>query len=366
MYVTSIAVGRDLAIFYTSQHKIKLSVIIPLYNVEPYVQRAAESITNQAFDGLEVVVVDDGSTDQSLEVCLKHLPNIKVIPIQQENAGLSAARNTGIYSATGEYIMFLDADDFLLPNAFANILAMLEDEQPEVLFGRYLRWSTSTGFLESKPYNYQPPEDPLRRTEYILRNLPEPSWNAWRYICNRKVIMERELFFESGILCEDVPWSLTLLENVDTIAFLQEPFYAYYQWRPGSIMSRMNPKRLIDLNSIVCKLLEQYEDRPLICSQLVWQSFFYINEYCVFDKHDRARILESYQEVLPLYGHSKSLFHQIAGKCQNPILFHGLSMGMFLAKCARRVLKYKLRGVKTYEPDAAERTTANKRDSARV
>lgn len=337
----------------------KLSVIVPLYNVEAYAPRGMESIKSQVAEGLEgkleIVLVDDGSTDRSLEVCLEHLrplehlSNVDIITIRQENSGLSVARNEGIFAATGDYIMFLDSDDFLLPNAFSNILVILKSDKPDVLFGRYLRWSLHTGFLYSKPYKYQPPEDPKKRTEYIISALPEPSWNAWRYICNRKVILERELFFERGILCEDVPWSLTLLENVDSVAFLQEPFYAYYQRRPDSIMNQMDPKRLVDLNCIVKTLLEQYKDRPVIFRRLVWQSFFYVNEYCAFNKDERELIWKSYKSVLPLYKLSKSRLHRIVGRSQNQVLFYMISLGMFLVKFARRGWKYGMGSVKEGE-----------------
>ena len=320
----------------------KLSIIIPLYNVESYVHRAAESIAAQAFDGLEVILIDDGSTDQSADVFIKHAPDVDITLIQQKNAGQSVARNVGIHATAGEYILFLDADDFLLPEALKNILASLTIKNPDIIFGRYICWSPSTGFSQAAPYSYQPPGNKKQRTEYILSALPEPSWNVWRYICRREMLIKQNLFFEPGMLCEDVPWVLALLESADTIEFLPEPFYAYFQWRPDSTMNRMNPKRIIDLNYLTCGLLEKYKDRPIICKQLVWQSFFYINEYCAFGKQDRKLIQKSYREVMPLYKRSSSWLHQFIGQCRHPIAIYWLSVGMFAAKCIRRRWKYSL------------------------
>jgi len=310
----------------------KLSIIIPLYIVEKYVTNITNSIITQTFDGLEVILIDDGSTDSSLNVFTNNLSTLAPITISQPNKGLSAARNAGILKATGEYLLFLDADDFLLPNALKNIIEMLETDKPDVLFGRYLRWNPRTGFIKSPDYNYQPPNDNKKRTEYILSALPESSWNAWRYVCRRSLILEKELFFEVGILCEDVPWTLRLLENVDSISFLKTPFYAYYQHRPGSIMSSVNSKRLIDLNATVLDLLNKYKNRPVLCRSLVKQSFYYINEYCKFKKYDRIKVLESYRSVLPLYKNSNFLLHQTVGKCHNFILFYGVSIGLFASK----------------------------------
>ncbi|MCL2363876.1 MAG: glycosyltransferase [Defluviitaleaceae bacterium] len=318
----------------------KLSIIIPLYNVSEYVQKAAQSIACQAFEGLEVVVVDDGSLDNSLEICLKYLSDIDTLVVKKENGGLSSARNAGILAATGEYLLFLDSDDFLLFNALEKILSTLEREQPDVLFGRYLNWSPSVGFSQCKSYKWNPPADLQRRTEYIINGLPEPSWNAWRYVCRREVILKHALFFENGLLCEDVPWTLKLLDTAKTMSFLPQPFYAYYLRRTGSIMNTRTPKRLIDLNSIVVKLATQYLERPGIYKKLITQSFLYINEYCTFNQKDRKRIWKSYKSVLPIYKNSPSKLHKIAAICNNKFLFHILSISLFSAKCARGVWKY--------------------------
>ena len=320
--------------------KPKISVIIPLYNVANYVHRAAQSIASQNFSGLEVIAVDDGSTDNSLDILLEGLAGVNVTAIKQQNAGLSAARNAGIMAATGEYLLFLDSDDFLLPDAFVNILNALKESQPDALFGRYSRWSTAGGFISGPAYSWNPPVAPQKRTEYILTQLPEPAWNAWRYICKRKTILERELFFKPGILCEDVPWSVALLENIDTLDFLQTPFYAYYQGREGSIMNSTNPKRIIDLNNIIRELLVKYKGRPVLYKKFVWQSFFYINEYCQFNDEAKEYLWQSYCTVLPMYKKSHSILHKVTGYCTNKLLFNQFSNFMYFIKIGRRKVKY--------------------------
>ena len=208
-----------------------------------------------------------------------------------------------------------------------------------MLFGRYLKWTPKQGLSKWKSFTWQQPSDSIKRTEYILSELPEPAWNAWRYICRREFITKRELFFECGLLCEDVPWTLALLENAVTVSFLPEPFYGYYYRRPNSIMSRRDSKRLIDLNMSIAKLLGQYSGRPIICRQLVQQSFLYINEYCEFEDEDRNKIWLAYQTVLPFYRLSASRLHRVAGKFQNQVLFCGLSLCLFILKHLRRLFK---------------------------
>ena len=316
---------------------MKISIIIPLYNVSEFVAKAASSITAcDKLELIEVIAVDDGSTDDSLDICIKNLQGINTKAIKQTNKGLSAARNTGIKAAEGEYILFLDADDFLLPRALENIIKSLDTSQSDVLFGRYIKWNPKRGFSKQKPFIWNPPEDPKKRTEYILDALPEHSWNVWRYICKREFIIENNLYFEEGLLCEDVPWTLAMLEAAKSISFLPEPFYAYYHRRQDSIMNNKNPQRFIDLNIIIARLCELYKQRPIIYKRLIMQSFLSINEYCSFNKKDRKRLWESYKCVLPIYKNSISILHKIAGRCQVLPLFYIISIIMFLAKCIRK------------------------------
>ena len=321
----------------------KLSVIIPLYNVEAYVAKAAESIASQAFDGLEVIVVDDGSTDNSLEVCAEHLQGVDAKYIRQENAGPGGARNSGIRSATGEYIMFLDGDDFLAPEAFEAILPILEEEKPDVLFGRYHLWVPPDKLVKTSGAIKFTSEDPKQHTDYIIGGLPESSWGPVRYICKRDFILYHEIYFDAHVLCEDVKWSLLLLNAVEQygkVAFFNTPFYIYNYRRAGSTMNTTSVRRLIDLNTAIAELLVKHKDRPEICRVLVRESFMYINEYCTFSKKDKNQLFDSYMSVLPLYNLSASKLCRIAMICKSKPTFGILSWVLFQIKRTRRLVKY--------------------------
>ena len=323
----------------TLKPTIKISIVIPLYNVAGYAKKAADSIILQAgaVGSIEVVLVDDGSTDDSLEAYQKHLTGVKIVSVAQENLGLGAARNVGIKNATGDYIVFLDGDDFFLPNAFLNIIAALGSQKPDMLFGNYHLWTEKKGLVCAKPLN--PPEDAKFYVNYILQKCPR---QATRYICRRMFILEHNVFFETGMLCEDIKWSidfLIALEKADgRISFLTEPFYAYNHRRPGSIMNTCTAKRILDLNKTVYSLLDIYKQEQGICKVLVWESFFYINEYCLFNKADRKQIIESYRRVMPKYRLSRSQVFSFAGKFQNSALFYFMSVGLFVAKMLRRAV----------------------------
>ena len=324
----------------------KISVIVPLYNVESYVEKAAKSLIQQSFDGLEVVLVDDGSSDNSLETMRNRLRSLDVKAIRQENKGPGGARNTGILAASGEYVVFLDADDFFLPGALRNILSTSESEKPDVLFGRIHLWTEDKGLVRTKCPAKPPPADTRSQTEYILGGQREAAWCPVRYIFRREFVLRHEVFFATHMLCEDVKWVVDLLMAVEQqsgkIAFLQEPFYAYFNRRPGSTMNTYSVKRLVDLNTIVLELLEKLPDRPAICRALVWESFYYINEYCLFDKDERMQILKPYRDVLPKYRFTDIWYIRLAGKCQNAALFYAMSLGMYTVRMARRAIMHLL------------------------
>jgi len=334
---------------------MKISVIIPVYNIAEYLPRCIESILSQADQEIEVILINDGSTDESATLCDSlvqedFLKRIRVI--HQKNTGPGGARNTGIKAAIGEYIMFVDGDDFILPGTLKNITHALERDKPDVLFGRYLRWVQNRGFIKCKKngkenfdLKFSPPNDPKLRTEYIIGIFPETSWNsAWRYICKRDLLLRHQLYFNPIMYCEDLKWVLELLDALEgesaKVSFLQEPFYAYNYKRPDSIMNSTSPKRVIDLTAIIAEALPRYKTRPIICKELVWQVFYYINEYCRFDERDRIQIFNGYKKVLPLFRLSGSLLYRLVGKCRYQALFYGLSAVLSGIKYVRWMWKY--------------------------
>lgn len=139
---------------------MKVSVVIPCYNVEPYIEECLKSVSSQTHSDLEVICVDDGSTDSTLEVISRLTKELSIIVIEQDNQGAPAARNTGISRATGEYIQFLDADDRLHPEKIeSQIQRASQSEWPDIIVGGYVRQDEAGEELERRSYAKSRGED---------------------------------------------------------------------------------------------------------------------------------------------------------------------------------------------------------------
>lgn len=197
----------------------QLSVIVPCYNVAGYVERCIESLVHQDIDSdaYEVLLVDDGSTDGTDAICDRYAtqyPQIKVI--HQPNAGQGAARNTGLDHATGEYIFFVDSDDFIAENCLKQLVNIAKANSLDVL-------TFSTQQVVDNADSARPVADkPLNEVNVVsgIDYLQTNGWlaNVWWYIAKHSSVEDRHLRFPVGHMLEDISFSLELLLSADRIA----------------------------------------------------------------------------------------------------------------------------------------------------
>lgn len=216
----------------------KISVIVPVYNVEQYLPRCLDSILCQSYENLEIILVDDGSPDGSGAICDGYAqkdPRIQVI--HQENGGLSAARNAGIAAATGAYLAFVDSDDYLEPQAYAQMMNLARKyDVPVVVAGR---WDVSGKTGEKTKGLCPGREEKIPAQELVGRIF---LWDGCdSSACDK--LFARALFqhirFPVGMVCEDLAVMYRIILQADFAAMWPEPVYNYYH-RPGSI-SGSNP-----------------------------------------------------------------------------------------------------------------------------
>ncbi|MBU7454891.1 glycosyltransferase family 2 protein [Leuconostoc fallax] len=223
-----------------------ISIIVPVYNVEKYIADCLESIAKQSYQNIEVIIVNDGSTDNSIQICKDYAEKDKRFKIiTQKNQGLSAARNTGMNYVNGEYTIFIDSDDKIsihLVDKCVNIIHNFTDISM-VFFSHYIHTNDkiiTDSYYEGIDSGTYSPEDMV---DNLLKE--KVQINAWSYMFNSSLMKKNFFEFPEGLLYEDMVPIVTLIHNSKKIYYLNEPLYIY-SIRKGSITSATSIKARVD------------------------------------------------------------------------------------------------------------------------
>ena len=231
-----------------------ISIIIPVYNVANYLRECVESVCKLRTPA-QIVLVNDGSTDNSGALCdALAAEDARIKVIHQENGGLSAARNTGIRNSTGDYVMFLDSDDFLDAASTDEMLQNLL-EKPDVLMGLYQNYFSDEQLFEKEAADAFLQQKGLLPVDHFLQMLPADGRSCYmiacRFVVRREFLLQNELFFKSGIYHEDEEWTQRLLCSAEHIFVTHNYFYQYRQARAGAITATVKPKHIHDTFTIM-------------------------------------------------------------------------------------------------------------------
>lgn len=222
-----------------------ISVIVPVYRVEKYLERCVKSILSQTYKNLEVILVDDGSPDQCpaiCDACAEKDARVKVI--HQENKGLSGARNAGIDAASGEYLAFVDSDDYVSPHFIEELYQLLQDTGCAIGQCRF-SYVKGDGLVEESDSAFC-----IYRGESLMEQLYGPEEKATCFVVAWNKLYRAELFKETGIrypegrIHEDEATTYRLFHEAKKLAFLDRALYGYYTENGGSITSVFSAKRL--------------------------------------------------------------------------------------------------------------------------
>lgn len=222
---------------------LKFSFIVPVYNVAQYLRKCVDSLLAQDYYNYEIILVDDGSTDNSPQICDEYASRsfvnsfthslVTVRVIHQANAGLSAARNAGIKCAKGEYICFVDSDDYWEPNVLGSLMAQIERDSLDVL--RYRFQYVDSQYQVFSPFSVNPfrgnnySKEPMDGVTFLNTSMNTQCY-AVMYIVRREIIP----LFTEGIHFEDVDWTPRMLLNASKVASIPTVIYNYLI-REGSI-----------------------------------------------------------------------------------------------------------------------------------
>lgn len=244
------------------------SIVLPVYNVEKYLNRCIESIEHQSFNDYEIILVDDGSKDQSYEICEnwgKSDSRIKVI--HKENAGLGYARNTGLEAATGKYIFFIDSDDYILPHTLDNVYKRIKEEKADAVFFGFSRVDKNGKCVfqlkpnPEKTYysNFEEIKNVLL-AEFIARD-PRTGISrslrisAWNCCISLDFLRENNIKFvsEREYISEDIYFYIELFAKLQSVSIICDVFYCYCQ-NEGSVTFSYKPDRFLKLKTFYQKI----------------------------------------------------------------------------------------------------------------
>lgn len=236
---------------------MRLSIIVPVYNVEQYIRPCLESVVRQELDDAdyEIIIVNDGTKDRSMEMVNDIIQQHEnIIVINQENQGLSVARNTGLKHAGGEYVLFVDSDDLLVNNSLLLLLQSALKSSADIVIADFVKM-TDKDIGESSNYVFDSSiqSTMLHGSDAFLKCLKPNQCFVWRSLYRRKFLEDYDLKFIPGLFFEDVPFTVECYLKTKCSLWCPIPLYIYRQ-HPDSIVSTINKKKLLDLNKVIAYL----------------------------------------------------------------------------------------------------------------
>ena len=277
-----------------------LSVIVPVYNVEAFLERCVDSILKQTYDYLEVILVDDGSPDGSGAICDQYVTkDSRVRCIHKENGGLSSARNAGLEIATGEYITFVDSDDWIEPDAYEHLLSLMEKHDVQLVCGGNYDVYSKT---EDQKLGVCPKkEEKISAEEMVGRMFMIDGCDS--SVCDK--IFHRSLLenfqFPLGKTSEDTAVTYKIVLKAKQVALTEKPFYYYYH-HPGSITTTAVSEKNFDFSEHTAVIYPYIRDHhPSIQNQAqylrVWSLVHVMLLLDSADAETRKRYLSRYRET---------------------------------------------------------------------
>ena len=311
-------------------NKYLISVIIPVYNMEKYLQRCMDSVFAAAIDHMQIILVDDGSKDESPAMCDRYaMEHSNVLVVHQENGGLSAARNAGMAVAQGEYIFFLDSDDRIHREIFRKFVDHIaaKNYRPDMVIcnAEFVHTVTDkripmTLQLQECDIDNIPGEQAIGK---ILSVEPTFEWYCWRYFYNRKYLLDAGHQFLVGRCYEDVKWTPQVLAQARSVSYLKA-LGVHYTWcRPDSIVNAVTLKKTLDKVQMCADTFSFARDRiadPYVkqlvyasCAETYMSSFRtyclglkefypYLKEYAYLADSSKGRLGKVFKTAKKLFG----------------------------------------------------------------
>jgi glycosyltransferase involved in cell wall biosynthesis len=239
-----------------------VSIIIPVYKVEQYIGRCVESVLNQTYRQLEVILVDDCTPDQSIQIAKDLIEDseksgdlVFKYLTHEHNRGLSAARNTGLDAASGSYVYFLDSDDEITPECIETLVDATSEDSVDVVCGALELFGAVESFsIELSFYDALYMGNAHVINAFVKDRIPIAAWNK---LIRRDVLISEKLYFKEGLIYEDNLWTFELAHSVDSIKTITKKTY-HYRIRSSSIMTSTHYIQKYDYMLIVFAEREKF------------------------------------------------------------------------------------------------------------
>ncbi|MBQ9298390.1 MAG: glycosyltransferase [Clostridia bacterium] len=230
----------------------KVSVIVPVYNVEKYIEKCLDSLVNQTLKDIELIIVNDGSTDSSEQIILKYKDkNSNIMYLTKENGGLSDARNFGIPYATGDYIAFLDSDDYVELSLYEKLYNKAIETNADMVECDFYWEYSETKMIHDRNARYKDKSDMYANARVV----------AWNKLYKREVLLNSGVQFPKGLRYEDLEFFYKILPKLRKIELIEEPLIHYVQ-RNNSITYTQNEKTR-DIFTILDNIIDYYKTNNL-------------------------------------------------------------------------------------------------------
>lgn len=282
-----------------------ISVIIPVYNVEKYLEECVNSVLAQTYKNIEIILVDDGSTDSSGKLCDKFKEqNSTVQVIHQKNAGLSDARTAGLNLATGKYAYFLDSDDYISDDALEKLCMIAENDSSDIVFfdaHSFLDESDEEIKQNYKRKNVYKTKSGIEIFEEMQKNGEFHSSVPLMFI-RREFLSENNISFISGIYYEDMAFTFEALCLAETVSQCAESFY-FRRYRKDSIMTSKKNRKYFDSTVVLYKHILQFAERNMRIGNIAVKryiariSYNVFNNYNALSKADKKSEAKSFADI---------------------------------------------------------------------
>ena len=280
-----------------------ISIIVPVYNTENYLNRCVESILNQTYEQFELILVDDGSTDNSFEVCEKYAKaDNRVVVIHKDNGGQSSARNLGIKSAHGNYYAFVDSDDWVAEDFIEKLYSLIKKYDADISVVNYrISYSFPQNILNDEPEK----EFVWKKDEAVKYIFEQTNTNVavWNKLYKREIVTGCQ--FPEGQFYEEYLFQLNVLKNVNTVASSTAKKYFYFQ-RDNSTVHLKTPKKEIDnmysFYSSLPIVREFYPYEEQFCRQSLAEHYYFFSACNKFSSAEKQNNLDFIHHVEDITG----------------------------------------------------------------